>query len=522
MGKLAQDNKFVRSLLQNAQRGNYTSLEQLFKMNIGKVYAIVLRMTASKSFASKITIDTFIEAWKKLNIIREDSPFTGWLIAIAVYKTLDVFRNNKDEFTQKPDLTEIESKDSFENDILRLPHLERLIFVLNKIERYSIDEISDMILMKKDDVEFHLNLAIEKLHDKYPLYKFDNSFQERISKLPIEIQPDKSVSDEIFNYIYNERMKISEREETEKPKEKDNVEEEPKKEKKKKESKEPKQPKQQVQLPEISVNLNAEHIKKYLVVALSILAIGVVVYFWLNRAKGWNVNVISGKALINNVSTTKEAKLDTKSTLITDESSSVELLIPAVGILQVEPNSSISRTAKDLELRINKGKIVKKSESQEAKLSIITDLADINEDLSSDYEFTVEDELNTLFVYRGIVKVGVKGIESVVPEGYVCQIKKGRYAVPYNPNSDSEIINLIKEFRGPADANLPVISHLATKKDALSLWHILQLTTDLNRPIAYNKLKELIKPPDSVTETGIQKLDQQMLDQWLVKILAEK
>ncbi|MCA2004521.1 MAG: sigma-70 family RNA polymerase sigma factor, partial [Ignavibacterium sp.] len=206
------DNKFVRSLVQNAQRGNFTALDQLFRMNIGKVYAVVLRMTANKSFASRITVDTFIEAWKKLKLIREDSPFTGWLIAIAVYKTLDVFRNNKEEFAKKPDLSEIESKDSFENDILRLPHLERLIFVLNKVEKYSVDEVADMIMMKKEDVEFHLNLAIEKLHDKYPLYKFDNSFQERISKLPIEIQPDKSVADEIFNYIYEERLKLTEKE----------------------------------------------------------------------------------------------------------------------------------------------------------------------------------------------------------------------------------------------------------------------------------------------------------------------
>ncbi|MCX8106440.1 MAG: hypothetical protein N3D80_11280, partial [Ignavibacterium album] len=146
------DNKFVRSLVQNAQRGNFTALDQLFRMNIGKVYAVVLRMTANKSFASRITVDTFIEAWKKLKLIREDSPFTGWLIAIAVYKTLDVFRNNKEEFAKKPDLSEIESKDSFENDILRLPHLERLIFVLNKVEKYSVDEVADMIMMKKEDV----------------------------------------------------------------------------------------------------------------------------------------------------------------------------------------------------------------------------------------------------------------------------------------------------------------------------------------------------------------------------------
>lgn len=512
------DNKFVRSLLQSAQRGNYTALEHLFKMNIGKVYAIVLRMTANKSFASKITVETFVEAWKKLKIIREDSPFTGWLIAIAVYKTLDVFRNNKEEFAKKPDLTEIESKDSFENDILRLPHLERLIFVLNKVEKYSIDEIADMILMKKDDVEFHLNLAVEKLHEKYPLYRFDNSFQERISKLPIEIQPDKSVSDEIFNYIYEERMKIAEKEKPE-TLVKEEVEEAPKKEKKKKE---PKEQKKKVQMPEVSIDVNTKSLKKYFMIAISIIAIAVVIYLWLNRAKGWRVNVTYGKVIVDNVSFSDKTEFDIKSTLITDESSAVSIIIPKVGNLQVEPNSSLSRTAKEFEIRIDKGEISKNSDAQELELKLITDLADFNDELSSDYKLSVNDEINSLYVYNGIVKVEVKGVESIVPEGYACEIKKGRYAIPYNPDSDKEIISLIKDFRGPADANLPVITILANKQDALSLWHILQLTTDLNRPLAYNKLKELVKPPDSVTDEGILKLNQEMLEQWLNKILAER
>ncbi|AFH50686.1 DNA-directed RNA polymerase specialized sigma subunit [Ignavibacterium album JCM 16511] len=513
------DNKFIRSLLQNAQRGNFTALEQLFRMNIGKVYAIVLRMTANKSFASKITVDTFLEAWKKLKVIREDSPFTGWLIAIAVYKTLEVFRNNKEEFAKKPDLTDIESKDSFENDILSLPHLERLIFVLNKVERYSIDEIADMILMKKEDVEFHLNLAVEKLHDKYPLYKFDNSFQERISKLPIEIQPDKSVTDEIFNFIYEERMKIAEKENAEKPKAEEP--EPPKKEIKKKEPKEPKESKKKIQMPEVTINFNTSNVKKYIFTGLGVLVIAALVLFWLNRAKGWTVSSLGGNVLIDNVTVNKEGEMKLNSTLLTDENSNAKIIIPHTGVIEAEPNTSISRTRKDFELKVSKGKIIKKAESQENKLTIQTDIADFNEELSSDFELTINEERNSLFVFKGTVKVVVKGFESVVPENFACDIRKGKFAVPYNPNSDKQIINLIKEYSGPADPNMVVIVSLATKSDALSLWHILQLSSEGNRPIVFKKLNELVPPPDSVTKEGIQKLNRDMLDQWLVKIISE-
>lgn len=512
------DNKFVRSLLQNAQRGNFTALEQLFKMNIGKIYAVVLRMTANKSFASKITVDTFIEAWKKIRIIREDSPFTGWLIAIAVYKTLDVFRNNKEEFAKKSDLAEIESKDSFENDILRLPHLERLIFVLNKVEKYSIDEIADMILMKKEDVEFHLNLAVEKLHDKYPLYKFDNSFQERISKLPIEIQPDKSVSDEIFNFIYEERMKLVEKESSEKPK----IEEEPpKKEKKKKEPKEPKKSKKKVQLPEVSIDVNTNNLKKYILPAIGVILIAALLFLWFNRAKGWTVNSSGGRVLIDNSVLNKEGELEINTSLVTDENANARIIIPLAGVIEVGPNTSISRTRKDFELKIIKGKIIKRADAQEHKLQIFTDFAEFNEELSSDFELTVNEEWNSLFVYKGNVKVAVKGFESVVPENFACDIRKGKFAVPYNPQSDNQLINLIKEYSGPADPNMVVIVSLASKSDALSLWHVLQLSSEENRPIVFKKLNELVSSPDSLTGEGIQKLNREMIEQWLIKILSD-
>lgn len=514
------DNKFVRSLVQNAQRGNFTALDQLFRMNIGKVYAVVLRMTANKSFASKITVDTFIEAWKKLKLIREDSPFTGWLIAIAVYKTLDVFRNNKEEFAKKPDLSEIESKDSFENDILRLPHLERLIFVLNKVEKYSVDEVADMIMMKKEDVEFHLNLAVEKLHDKYPLYKFDNSFQERISKLPIEIQPDKSVTDEIFDFIYEERLKLTEKENQDEKRikseeEKRVKEEKPKKEKKQKEKKIP------IERPEITLEVKPFSIKKYLPWIIGIILILVAGYFYLTRAKDWNVADLNGTVLLNNEKINSSTDFSVKSILQTEENSTARLSVPKVGLIEVDSNSKLSRT-KSNELKLDAGKILKKPVEQTEKIIILTDLADFNEELNSEFELSAKGETNNLFVYKGTIKVNLKGFESIVPEGFACEVKKGRYVIPFNPDTDPQLINLLKDFTGPNDPNLVLITGLATPKDALSVWHVLQLTSELNRQIPFDKLKELIPPPESVSDEGIMKLNREMLDQWLIKILANQ
>ncbi|MGQ9798943.1 MAG: hypothetical protein ACUVRG_06575 [Ignavibacterium sp.] len=227
--------------------------------------------------------------------------------------------------------------------------------------------------------------------------------------------------------------------------------------------------------------------------------------------------------MINNNAVNSETELELNSSLITDENFSVRIIIPQIGVIQVEPNSSLSRTRNDFEIKLSKGKIIKKSDAQtaEATLTITTELADFNEEPSSDFELSVTEEINEQFVFGRKVKVVVKGFESIVPENFACTVKKGKYAVPYNSNSDPQIVKLIKEYSGPADPNMVLIVSLANKSDALSLWHILQLSSEENRLIVFKKLNELVPPPETVTGEGIQKLNREMLDQWLIKILSE-
>ncbi|RPI59559.1 MAG: RNA polymerase sigma factor, partial [Ignavibacteriales bacterium] len=158
---MSSDNKFVRSLIENAKQGNNAAIEQLFQMNLGKIYAFALRLTASKSLAETITKETFIEAWKKINLVRSDASFLKWLSAITVYQTIDSLRSKKQKTkTDHNELRELESKDELDKYILDLPDQERMIFVLNRIEGYTIEEISDMMGIKKDQVSVHLDIAI--------------------------------------------------------------------------------------------------------------------------------------------------------------------------------------------------------------------------------------------------------------------------------------------------------------------------------------------------------------------------
>ena len=205
---MSSDNKFVRSLIENAKQGNNAAIEQLFQMNLGKIYAFALRLTANKSQAETITKETFIEAWKKINLVRSDASFLKWLSAITVYQTIDLLRSKKHKNkVDHSELRELESKDELDKYILSLPDQERMIFVLNKIEGYSIEEISDMMGIKKDQVNIHLEIAVSKLKESDASLNNESTMQEKISKVIPELQPSLEVRTGIFSYIMDEKIR---------------------------------------------------------------------------------------------------------------------------------------------------------------------------------------------------------------------------------------------------------------------------------------------------------------------------
>ena len=212
---MSSDNKFVRSLIENAKHGNNAAIEQLFQLNLGKIYAFALRLTANKSLAETITKETFIEAWKKMNLVRSDASFLKWLSAITVYQTIDSLRSNKKKAkVDHNQLKELESKGELDKHIFELPDQERMIFVLNKIEGYTTEEISDMMGIKKDQVSVHLNGAVSRLISSDPSLADESVMKEKISKVIPELQPSTDVQNGIFSYIMD--VKIREQKEQEK------------------------------------------------------------------------------------------------------------------------------------------------------------------------------------------------------------------------------------------------------------------------------------------------------------------
>lgn len=516
---MSVDNKFVRSLIQNAKQGNNAAIEQLFQMNLGKIYAFALRLTANKPLAESITKETFIEAWKKINLVRPDASFLKWLNAITVYKTIDALRSQKQDSKKiKSDFRDIEIKDEFDRYILDLPEQERMIFVLNKIEGYTSEEISDLMGIKSDQVNIHLSIANDKIIGNDPNLKSAEVMKEKVSKLIPEIDPPVSVRNGIFSYMMEEKLKDQ--------KEIEKIAAQVEKDEKGSDTDELKEAKEEIIKEEVIVSkikrkikINFQLIKKVVFAVLAVVIIFIAVKLIFSKS-GWEIIQFSGQPKIDNTVIHKGDTFPSQAIATTDQSSSLTIVIPEIGRIMIDNSSTVQRLESGFSLKIEEGQIKKFEGDASDVIKVITPLANFTE-LYKGGAFRLKVENGgtcKLEVESGWVIVNVKEFDSYVPKNFDCLITRGKYAVPYPSDSSPQLISLIEGFSGVNDPSVGTILSLMTKKQSLSLWHIIQLISTENRSLAFDRLNELIPAPSSVTKAGILTLNKTMLLDWRQEI----
>ncbi len=149
----------MNDLVRAAQRGDTAAFEQLYRDNIGRVYALCLRMTADPGRAEELSQDAFLRAWSKLSSYRGDAAFSTWLHRLAVNVVLADRRSQGKRWAKlvmTDDMAPFGNGESssaaegsalemdLEQAIASLPDGARTVFVLHAIEGYQHDEIAEM------------------------------------------------------------------------------------------------------------------------------------------------------------------------------------------------------------------------------------------------------------------------------------------------------------------------------------------------------------------------------------------
>lgn len=110
--------------------------------------------------------DVFMEAWRKLRELREDSCFGPWVAAIARHKSADFFRRRKPE---EP-LMDVYTARSTEPDpileaLQKLPEAYRETMALRFIEGMTGPEIAEMTGLTHGSVRVNLNRGLALLRE---------------------------------------------------------------------------------------------------------------------------------------------------------------------------------------------------------------------------------------------------------------------------------------------------------------------------------------------------------------------
>ena len=177
--QLADTEGDAADLVRRAQAGDRAAFDSLYTLHVGRVYAVCLRMSASRAEAERLTQDVFVRAWQRLHTFRGESAFGSWLYRLAVNAVLQDSRSNRRReahVTAMPDpelfghsrssSSHDDERMDLERAIATLPPGARQVLVLHDIEGYKHEEIARMTGTAVGSVKAQLHRARRLLRER--------------------------------------------------------------------------------------------------------------------------------------------------------------------------------------------------------------------------------------------------------------------------------------------------------------------------------------------------------------------
>lgn len=160
----------LEQLAEQARQGDARAFEQIYQRQVGRVYALCLRMVADPHLAEVLTQDAFVRTWEKLGSYRGEGSFGGWMHRLTANLVIEDRRRaarTAQWFASDEEATaaaaapqrSIEDALSLERAIAALPPGARMAFVLHDVEGYRHREIAEMMGVAEATVRAQLHRA---------------------------------------------------------------------------------------------------------------------------------------------------------------------------------------------------------------------------------------------------------------------------------------------------------------------------------------------------------------------------
>ena len=164
------DTEIVRS----AKEGNQESFAQVYDMIAPELYRVALYTLGNEQDAEDAVSETFVEAYKGIKNLRDESSFKRWMMTIlsvrckrhiAGYikerKNIDI-----DDILEEPSMPDGVSpsdKISVWDAVETLSEEERQIVMLATVQGYTTREVSEMLELPHGTVSSKLHRTLKKL-----------------------------------------------------------------------------------------------------------------------------------------------------------------------------------------------------------------------------------------------------------------------------------------------------------------------------------------------------------------------
>jgi len=267
-----------------------------------------------------------------------------------------------------------------------------------------------------------------------------------------------------------------------------------------------------------------------LVFGAAVATVAVVAFLRVSKSPagpGWEVARLEGAPAVGALTVEKagkKAKLHVGEVLVTDGSSRASVQVASIGELYVDPGSRVRL----LETGSNRKRIAVDVGTIHAAIwappgEFVVDTPSATAvDLGCAYTLQVaEDGSGTLRTRMGWVGFHQNEHDSFIPAGAMCLTRpKEGPGTPFFEDSPEEFrlalgaLDFAELSAAERSRALRTVLRQARPRDGFTLWHLLARVRDEERPMVYDRLAALVRPPAGTTREGVLRLDRAMMDTW--------
>jgi hypothetical protein len=506
---LKQESKLIQANIREVLAGKSSTYEQLYRTHAGRIYIFGLKFyDHNKQAAEQLTKKVFIRGFEEINSYSESITFILWLKKLA---TEEIKKGGIEKSG------EIHQSSKTDEAVYALPEEERIVFILNDIEKHSVEEIIEITKNTEEEINAKLENARNSVMEKLNVKRIDD-LDYKINFVTVKSEPDEELWEAVYSHIHKFATKdLKEEAEGEVLSIGDaKVSLGEKFQKYKDEQKE-----KEVFLKPGGFKLPRKVILGFLLVVVISVAVW---YLFLIKTPQWEVVNLSGaptiKGGLKNIVVARASILEDDDVLSTDQNSKALIKIQEVGEIYLNPGSSLMRGGNKGEINLISGDIdiVKKDQSEPFPVEVYMAMIE-------DYKpgsYSVKIGINGAMVYSTTANLQISANESEVAvlSEYMCEInKQGTIGIPYSISATKEYIDAVNDFSlEKNNERLDIILLLSQEKDALTLFNLLPIVDKSNRDIVINKLHSLVRIPKDVNPHQVANLNKDDLDKWLKAI----